>query len=98
MRKLDEQSDIIRFDLAIKRIIRRELAEAHGKWGNRFDLVCIEQSWGDKLDDLQMLSAIRTFNRTGSFFVNGNMSGSHVAAPSGERIYSEGRAAKCNRR
>jgi hypothetical protein len=60
--------EVIRFDMAVKRIIKRELAEAHRKWGDRFDLLCIEQSWGHALDDMAMLSAIRRFNRSGSFF------------------------------
>ena len=61
-------SEVIRFDLAVKRIIRRELAEAHRKFGNRFDLLVVEQSWGYTLDDMKMLSVIRRFNRTGTFF------------------------------
>lgn len=65
------QPEVIRFDLAVKRIIRRELAEAHRKWGDRFDLLCIEQSWGHTLDDMAMLSVIRKFNRSGSFYANG---------------------------
>jgi hypothetical protein len=65
------KSEVIRFDLAVKRIIRRELAEAHQKFGNRFDLLVIEQSWGEALDDMKMLSVIRRFNRTGTFFTDG---------------------------
>ena len=62
------QPEVIRFDLAVKRIIRRELAEAHRRCGDRFDLLSIEQSWGRSLDDMKMLAVIRRFNRTGSFF------------------------------
>jgi hypothetical protein len=47
--------EVIRFDLAVKRIIRRELLEAHRKWGDRFDLLCIEKSWGKTLSDIKML-------------------------------------------
>lgn len=65
------EPEVIRFDLALKRIIRRELDEAHRRCGDRFDLLCIEQSWGRSLDDMKMLKAIRRFNRTGSFFENG---------------------------
>jgi hypothetical protein len=68
------QPEVIRFDMAVKRIIRRELAAAHRKWGDRFDLLRIEQSWGRTLDDMEMLSVIRRFNRSGIFFANG-MSG-----------------------
>jgi hypothetical protein len=74
------QPEVIRFDLAVKRIINRELAEAHRKWGDRFDLLCIEQSWGHTLDDTKMLSVIRRFNRTGSFFANGVLGRSEPGA------------------
>lgn len=59
------QSEVIAFDLAVKRIIRRELAVARRKWGAKFDLICIEQSWGHTLGDMKMLATIRGFNRTG---------------------------------
>ena len=75
------QSEVISFDLAVKRIIRRELADAHRKFGNRFDLICIEQSWGSTLDDMKMLAVIRRFNRTGSFFAAGVLSQTGPGAP-----------------
>jgi hypothetical protein len=75
------QSEVIRFDMAVKRIIRRELAEAHKKWGERFDLLCIERSWGRTLDDMEMLSVIRRFNRSGSFFGSGVLGQIEPSAP-----------------
>jgi hypothetical protein len=72
---------VIRFDMAVKRIIKRELDEAHRRYGDRFDLLCIEQSWGRSLDDMKMLRVIRRFNRTGRFFENGVLGQAESGAP-----------------
>lgn len=56
-------------DEAIRSDIRRELAIAKWKFGNdNWQVLSIEGSWGDTLDDRQTLQYLRDLNRTGSIF------------------------------
>jgi hypothetical protein len=53
-------------DVAIRAEIRREVAKA--RFGNAFEVTCLERSWADFLDDQQTLKMLRYFNRTGSIY------------------------------
>jgi hypothetical protein len=41
---------------------------ARRKWGDRFDLLCLEVSLGNTLDDRTALRLLRAFDGTGSIF------------------------------
>jgi hypothetical protein len=47
--------------------IRRELDVARAKWGETFDFKLLEASWGDTLEDDEMLEAIRRFQLRGRY-------------------------------
>jgi hypothetical protein len=47
--------------------IRRELAAAHTKWGDTFELQMLEGSWRDTLDDEEMLTALGHFETSGKY-------------------------------
>lgn len=55
-------------DEAVRGEIRRELAVARAKHGNSWEVQSVVNSWGDTMDDREILTAIRLFNRTGSMF------------------------------
>lgn len=48
--------------------IRREIAAARAKWGDTFELQILELSWGDTLDDEEMLAALGHFQKSGKYF------------------------------
>jgi hypothetical protein len=50
----------------IRTEIVRESKTRYG--GDRFEVLCIEGSWGDTLDDRQTLQLLKALNRTGSIF------------------------------
>jgi hypothetical protein len=58
----------IPLDDAISSEVRRELEIARAKYGDDFELLCIEGSWGDTIDDRKALELLRTLNRTGSMY------------------------------
>jgi hypothetical protein len=47
--------------------IRRQFAAAHAKWGDTFDLRLLESSWGDTMDDEEMLAAVIQFQSSGKY-------------------------------
>ena len=47
--------------------IRRQFAVAHAKWGNTFELEMLRNSWGDTLDDEEMLAALIYFQTSGRY-------------------------------
>jgi hypothetical protein len=60
------EADIIPLSEAVKEEIRRELAKAKARFGDDFEVLCLEGSSGDTLDDRQTLRMLRYLNRTGS--------------------------------
>jgi hypothetical protein len=42
-----------------------EMAKARARFRNAFEVMCFQGSWGDTLDDQQMLKMLRYLNRTG---------------------------------
>jgi hypothetical protein len=54
-------------DEAVRAAVRHEMAIAKAKYGeDHFEVICIEGSRGDTLDDRQTLRLLRALNRTGS--------------------------------
>ena len=47
--------------------IRREFAAAYAKWGDTFELQMLQHSWGDTLDDKEMLAALIHFRTSGKY-------------------------------
>jgi hypothetical protein len=62
------EAEIIPVGEGVQNEIRRELAKAKARFGNDFEIVCLEGSWGDTLDDRQLLGMLRYLNRTGSMY------------------------------
>jgi hypothetical protein len=58
----------ISLEYAIRAEVRRELEIARAKYGEHFELLCIEGSCGDTIDDGKALELLRTLNRTGSMY------------------------------
>ncbi|NGO50407.1 hypothetical protein [Allomesorhizobium camelthorni] len=61
-------ADPIPLDDAIRSEVRREMEIARAKYGEHFELLCIEGSWGDTIDDRKALQLLRSLNRTGSIY------------------------------
>jgi hypothetical protein len=59
---------VIPFAEAVKAAIRREFELAKARFGNDWQLLCIEESWGDTLDDRHTLRMLRSLNRDGSCY------------------------------
>lgn len=59
---------IILFHEAVKAVIRREFELAKVRFGNDWQLLCIEENWGDTLDDRHTLKLLRSLNRNGSCY------------------------------
>ncbi|EHK53466.1 hypothetical protein [Allomesorhizobium alhagi] len=55
-------------EYAIRAEVRRELEIARAKYGEHFELLCIEGSYGDTIDDGKALELLRTLNRTSSMY------------------------------
>jgi hypothetical protein len=61
-------AELVPLDEAIRAEIRRELEIARAKYGETFEVLCIEGSWNDTIDDRKALQLLRTLNRTGSMY------------------------------
>ena len=48
--------------------IERELAIAKARWGETFELKCLEGSRGDTLDDADILRMLRYFQANGTVY------------------------------
>jgi hypothetical protein len=60
---------VVSLDKAMRAEIRREMDIAKVKYGeDHFEVLCIEGSWGDTLDNRQTLQLLKALNRTGSIF------------------------------
>jgi hypothetical protein len=62
------EATIIPFHEAVKGAIRREFEVAKARFGNDWQLLCIEENWGDTLDDRHTLRMLRSLNRNGSCY------------------------------
>jgi hypothetical protein len=61
--------NIIPFKSPIRAEIKREMAGARQRFGHdNIDLLIIISSWGDTMDDCQVLEALRKLNQTGIVF------------------------------
>jgi hypothetical protein len=61
-------SNIVRLADALPLLIRAELDLCRARWGEDFQLLCLERNWGEALDDRQVLRLARLLNRTGSIY------------------------------
>lgn len=59
---------IVPLDHATHAAVCREMEIARAKYGDHFELLCIEGSWGDTIDDRKALQLLRALNRTGSMY------------------------------
>ncbi|WP_246251989.1 hypothetical protein [Allomesorhizobium camelthorni] len=59
---------IVPFHEAVKAAIWREFELAKARFGNDWQLLCIEENWGDTLDDRHTLRMLRSLNRNGSCY------------------------------
>jgi hypothetical protein len=59
---------LVPLDDAIRAAARREIEFARAKYGDHFELLCIEGSWGDTIDDRKALQLLRTLNRIGTMY------------------------------
>jgi hypothetical protein len=60
--------DVVYLEEALRRQVRRKLMLARRKWGDRFDLLCLEMSLDKTLDDRTALRLLRVFDGSGSLF------------------------------
>ena len=60
--------------------IRREVAAARAKWGDTFELQMLNSSWGDTLDDEEMLAAVIHFQTSGKY-LDAFMASANTARP-----------------
>ena len=59
---------IVRMDVALHWLVKIELEQCRARWGECFELLCLERNWGEALDDRQVLRLARRLNRTGSIY------------------------------
>ena len=59
---------IVRMDVALHWLAKIELEQCRAKWGESFELLCLERNWGEALDDRQVLRLARRLRRTGSIY------------------------------
>jgi hypothetical protein len=61
-------AELVSLEEALREKVRRELEIARAKYGEHFELLCIEGSWGDTIDDRKALQLLRTLNRNGTMY------------------------------
>jgi hypothetical protein len=66
--QMTADAEIVSLEEALRGEVRRELEIARAKYGESFEVLCIEGSWGDTIDDRKALELLRTLNRTGSMY------------------------------
>ncbi|EHK52367.1 hypothetical protein MAXJ12_35846 [Mesorhizobium alhagi CCNWXJ12-2] len=61
---------IVSLNEAVRASIRREFELAKARFANDWQLLCIEENWGDTLDDRHTLRIrmLRSLNRNGSCY------------------------------
>jgi hypothetical protein len=67
-RRFKVMADPIPLEDAIRAQVRREMEIARAKYGENFEMLCLEGSWGDTIDDRKALQLLRSLNRTGSIY------------------------------
>lgn len=66
---MGNDDNVIPFVAAIRSEIESELERARARFGpDNIEVMAITGSWGDTMDDRQVLEALRKLNRTGSMF------------------------------
>lgn len=59
---------IVRMDVALHRLVEVELEQCRARWGDCFELLCLERNWGEALGDRQVLRLARRLYTTGSIY------------------------------
>ena len=59
---------IIRMDVGLHSLVKNKLDECRARWGECFELLCLERNWGSVLDDRQVLRLARRLHDTGSIY------------------------------
>jgi len=60
--------NIVRMDTALHWMVKVELDRCHARWGDCFELLCLERNWGRALNDRQVLRLARRLHSTGSIY------------------------------
>ena len=66
---MTESGNIIRMDVALHWLVKVELERCRVRWGECFELLCLERNWGQALDDRQVLRLARRLHGTGSIYI-----------------------------
>jgi hypothetical protein len=65
---MTDSVNIVRMDVALHGLVELELERCHARWGECFELLCLERNWGGALDDRQVLRLARRLYSTGSIY------------------------------
>jgi hypothetical protein len=65
---MTDSTKIVRMDVALHWLVKIELEQCRARWGECFELVCLERNWGGALDDRQVLRLARRLYNTGSIY------------------------------
>ena len=55
-------------DIGLHRLVEIKLEECCARWGECFELHCLQRNWGSVLDDRQVLRLARRLYDTGSIY------------------------------
>jgi hypothetical protein len=65
---MTDGANVVLMDVALHRLVRVELERCRDRWGECFELLCLERNWGQALDDRQVLRLARLLHGTGSIY------------------------------
>ena len=65
---MTDRVKIVRMDVALHSLVKVELEQCRARWGECFELLCLERNWGQALDDRQVLRLARRLHNTGSIY------------------------------
>ena len=65
---MTDHARIVRMDVALHSLVKVELEQCRARWGECFELLCLERNWGQALDDRQVLRLARRLHNTGSIY------------------------------
>ena len=58
-REKTDSAEIVRMDVGLHWLVKIKLEECRARWGECFELLCLERNWGSVLDDRQVLRLAR---------------------------------------
>lgn len=65
---MTESGKIVAMDIGLHRLVEVKLEECRARWGECFELHCLQRNWGNVLDDRQVLRLARRIHDTGSIY------------------------------